>query len=75
MAAKTEAAAGNFFTRMGIFFGQVRTEMEKVTWPSKEDLKVYTMVVLISAFVVCVLIGLWDVALTRVLSQVLLIGA
>lgn len=71
MASK---AAVGFFQRIKIFIGQVRTEMEKVTWPTKEDIKTYTIVVLISATIVCILIGLWDVALTRVLRQVLLIG-
>lgn len=71
MASK---AAVGLLARIRIYFSQVRTEMEKVTWPTKEDIKTYTIVVLISALVVCILIGLWDVALTRVLSQVLLIG-
>jgi len=59
----SKAAAGWYETlveRPKVFMDQVRTEMKKVTWPSKEDVKTYTTVVIVSTITVCILMGLWD---------------
>jgi preprotein translocase subunit SecE len=51
-----------------IFFSQVRTEMQKVTWPTKDQVKHYTIIVLVSAIVVCIVMGLWDALLVEVIK-------
>jgi preprotein translocase subunit SecE len=71
--AKT--GGGNPFTRLSVFFRGVRTEMGKVAWPSKEDLKTYTIVVFVSTVLLSVLMGVWDLLLAYLLQQFLLIGA
>lgn len=53
-----------FFKRVQIFFGEVRTELSKVEWPTQEQLKHYTIVVLSATAVVSCLIFLWDSVLS-----------
>lgn len=49
-----------FFERTQIFFGEVRTELSKVEWPTQAQLKHYTIVVLSTTAVVALLIFAWD---------------
>jgi preprotein translocase subunit SecE len=70
-----KGSAGNPFTRLKGFYSGVMTEMSKVSWPSKEDLKTYTIVVLVSAVMVSIVFGAWDVLLAYLLRMLLLIGA
>ena len=58
-----------FFGNIGLFFMQVRTEVRKVSWPSRETLKTYTLVVLASAVVLCILLGLVDSLLGLALKE------
>lgn len=60
----TKAAVGGF-EKIKLFSSQVRTEMAKVSWPSKDDLRTYTIVVIVSTFVICVLMGVWDKLLSK----------
>jgi preprotein translocase subunit SecE len=50
------------------FIGQVRTEMGKVAWPTKQELIGSTVVVLVSTAILSVFIGLCDVVLSRVIN-------
>lgn len=58
-----------FFGNIGLFFQQVRMETRKVTWPSRETLKTYTIVVLASTVALCLLLGVFDVILGLALQQ------
>jgi preprotein translocase subunit SecE len=60
----TTAPAG-FLSRTKIFVSQVRTEMKKVTWPSREEAKTYTQVVLAASVVICIVMAIWDKALSE----------
>lgn len=44
------------FQRLRIFYEEVRTEMNKVTWPTMEDLRVSTKVTLFLLGVMAVLV-------------------
>lgn len=48
MAKQAVASDENpgFFGRITNYYGEVRTEMDKVTWPTREDLQVSTKVCL-----------------------------
>lgn len=59
---------------IGKFIGQVRTEMGKVAWPSKDELVASTVVVLIATFILALYIGICDVAMSKILS-ILISGA
>lgn len=58
------------FARMLVFLGEVRTEMSKVVWPTKEQTKTYTIVVLVSTALISGVIGIWDLALSRAIMLV-----
>ena len=44
------------------FFGEVRREMSKVTWPTWKDTKRATIVVIVTTLVLAGLLGLLDLA-------------
>jgi preprotein translocase subunit SecE len=50
-----------------VFLGEVRGEIEKVTWPDKEQLRNATLVILAFVTVVALLIGALDVVLQWIL--------
>jgi len=47
-------------TKMKAFYQEVINEMAKVTWPSKEDLKASTSVVLMLLFILAGIIFVFD---------------
>ncbi len=51
----------NIVTRVKDFYQDVRTEMGKVTWPSKDELKTSTSVVMILLVISAVVIYFYDV--------------
>jgi preprotein translocase subunit SecE len=54
--------------KIGKFISQVKTEMQKVSWPSREELISSTIVVLISTILMAVYIGVCDLVLSRVIN-------
>ncbi len=44
---------------------EVRTEVEKVTWPTREDLKTHTVVVLWFLAILAVAVGAMDVTFQK----------
>ena len=50
------------------FFGQVKTEMKKVSWPSREELISSTIVVLVSTLFLSIFIGICDFIFSRVIN-------
>ena len=57
------------------FFREVRVEMQKVTWPSQNDIIGSTIVVIIAVSALTVIITAWDQVLSFVLKIVLQKGA
>lgn len=53
------------------FIGEVRAELEKVAWSTKEELKGATAVVIAMTALMAVYIGIVDVALSRFLHWML----
>jgi preprotein translocase subunit SecE len=54
-----------------IFLGETRTELKKVTWPTREELRESTKVVIISTIIVTIFIGVVDQVLSRIIRLVL----
>jgi len=54
--------------KIGRFLGQVRTEMGKVAWPSREELISSTVVVILSTLILGVFIGICDFVLSRFIN-------
>jgi len=53
------------------FFAETRVEMRKVTWPTRDELKESTKVVIVSTFVVTLFIGAIDEILTLLVRRLL----
>jgi len=45
---------------ISLFFRETKTEMKKVTWPTRQELVAYTIVVIIATFFVAALIWFID---------------
>jgi len=56
--------------RIKIFLTETRTELKKVTWPTREELKESTRVVIVSTIIVTVFIGVVDQILSRIIKLV-----
>lgn len=57
--------------RTGKFFREVRSELKKVTWPTKNELTTYTLVVMISVVIVSGFLWISDNVFYRLLSLIL----
>jgi preprotein translocase subunit SecE len=53
------------------FLGEVKTELKKCTWPTRQELLGSTMVVVVSVVLLGVFVGLSDTALVSLLRAVL----
>ncbi len=65
------AAKEGIVKRTGKFFREVKSEMRKVTWPTKSDLTTYTIVVFVSVIIVSGFIWIADTILYKLISLVL----
>ena len=69
MATGAAVRANQFVRDVGTFFGQVRAEMRKVTWPDKQQLRQATTAVIVIVAVLGLVIYLMDLALQAVLVR------
>jgi preprotein translocase subunit SecE len=69
-AAKEDKGPG-LIPKTKQFFREVRTELKKVTWPSRKETIASTSVVLVLVFLVAVYLGLVDVVLSRTVKLLL----
>ncbi|GAP61696.1 preprotein translocase subunit SecE [Ardenticatena maritima] len=65
MAKATERTSGNAVTR---YFREVRAELAKVTWPSREEAINLTMVVLAVTIALSLFLGAWDYLFSRLIA-------
>lgn len=54
------------------FFGDVYSELAKVTWPTREDAARLSLLVLAVAAAMGVFLGLWDFAFSQLFERVIL---
>ncbi len=64
------ALVARWFDKTKTFLTEVKAEMKKVTWPTRAQVKNYTVVVIIATFALAVTIGLWDKLMTVLLIQI-----
>ena len=57
--------------RIKLFLSETRTELKKVTWPTRDELRESTVVVIVSTFIVTVFVGVVDQIISRVIRLVL----
>jgi len=61
----TAAEKPNPWNRLRNYILEVRTEVEKVTWPTREDLKTHTVVVLWFLAILAIAVGAMDVTFQK----------
>lgn len=70
---KTGNVSGqNLLARIGRYFREVRGELRKVVWPTRQELITYTVVVLVVVAIVSAFLGVADIVISKLLT---LIGA
>lgn len=57
--------------KLKTYLAETRTELMKVTWPTREELKESTRVVVIASLILTVFIGVVDQILTRLVQIIL----
>ncbi len=53
------------------FLREVRTELKKVTWPSRRDTLSGTVVVLVAVIIIAIFLGIVDSGLSSLVKQLL----
>jgi preprotein translocase subunit SecE len=53
------------------FLREVRTELKKVTWPSRKDTLSGTLVVLVAVIIIAIFLGIVDSGLSSLVKQLL----
>ncbi len=71
--ARMKAAVKNFGSSVSKFFRDSKSELKKVVWPSKEDVKTNTIVVLVTVAIAAVVMIALDAIFGGILG--LIIGA
>ena len=71
--ARMKAAVKNFGDKVAKFFRDSKSELKKVVWPSKEDVKTNTIVVLVTVAIAAVVMIALDAIFGGILG--LIIGA
>jgi preprotein translocase subunit SecE len=60
--------------RLRDFFHEVKTEMSKVTWPTREELKASTSVVLVLLVILSGVVGVYDIVFQFLVLMLLKLG-
>jgi preprotein translocase subunit SecE len=53
------------------FLREVKTELKKVTWPSRKDALSGTLVVLVAVFIIAIFLGIVDSGLSNAIKELL----
>jgi len=53
------------------FLREVKTELKKVTWPSRKDTLSGTLVVLVAVFIIAIFLGIVDSGLSSLIKALL----
>jgi preprotein translocase subunit SecE len=61
------AIRGNWFVRMNAFLAEVRAELKKVSWPSKDELRSATAVVIVSTALMTAFVVFVDFVLDKII--------
>ncbi len=61
-----------FFGKIAKFFRQVKSEMKKVNWPTRNELSSFTLVVLITVIVLISFIGIVDLLLSNIITPLII---
>jgi preprotein translocase subunit SecE len=56
--------------RIKLYLSETKTELKKVTWPSRQDLIDSTKVVIVATLIMTVFVGIVDQVLSRIIKLV-----
>jgi len=62
----------NLFTKIIIFFKEVRLEMKKVNWPTRQETIRYTLIVVGISVAVAIFLGAVDFIFTTIVNKFIL---
>ena len=63
-----------FLAQAAQFFREVKVELQKVTFPTRQETVGSTVVVLVLTFIISIYLGLSDWALARIVQMLLQVG-
>jgi preprotein translocase SecE subunit len=66
---KEKESSGNLLENIRSYFSDVRTELNKVSWPSREDVARLTRIVLATIIVASIVLGTLSIVLAYVLND------
>ena len=72
-AVKVSSEPGKIETAME-FFDESKAELKKVTWPTKKEVRVTTLAVLILVVVMSIFLGVLDIGLVTAVEAITNIG-
>ncbi len=75
--AKAPAAAAakpSIVAKVKLFYQEVKSEMSKVVWPSREELKSSTSVVMMMLAILCVIVFFYDQIFTFIFKRLMSFG-
>ena len=61
----------NLFKRIGDYLKEIKGELKKVTWPTKDDLIKTTIAVLVSSLIFGVFLFIVDMIFSRVINSII----
>lgn len=61
----------NILAKIPIFFGEVKIELTKVSWPSRKELLGASWIVIITTGILTAYIGILDFVLSKAVTMVL----
>ena len=61
----------NIFKRIGNYLNEIRGELKKVTWPTKNDMQKTTIAVIISSLIFGIYLFLVDVIFSKIINGVI----
>jgi preprotein translocase subunit SecE len=69
--ASARTGGDGFFRRAARYLGEVRAELKKTTWPTRQEVFVQTQVVLALLLVIGVFIATWDFILGQIFNVIM----
>ena len=69
--AEKSVARPGIVTAANEYFKDVRVEMSKVSWPTREELRESTLVVIVMVFVIAIFIGIVDRGLSLAFEAII----
>jgi len=61
----------NFYKKIKSFLREVFVEIKKTTWLNRKEIFNYTIIVLVVAFLVAMILGLFDFAFFNILNKII----